>query len=343
LPALFCLWANTHGSWLLGMVLFSLVIAAGLVEGNWGFITAERWTPAQRNKLLLSWGASALALFANPFGYRLVLYPFDLAFRQKLNVEHVAEWVSVNFHDLRGRIVLILLVTLIIASLLRPRRWRLAELVMVLFALFSGLTYIRFLFLLAIVVAPVLAKMFDFVPHYRREMDTPVINAFVIVLIIAAVVHYWPRRSQLESQIATQYPVKAAAYLQTHPAAGPMLNFYLWGGYVNWRDPNLKVFIDSRVDIFEYAGVLRDFLDLLSLKQPDQLLQKYHIRYVLFPPDEPLTYALQHDPQWQTVYSDNVSVLLLRKSPAKDEADSGDVVSASRLRDADAHPWDRKF
>src|ERR1700740_1187303 len=107
IPPLFCLWVNTHGSWLIGMILFSIVIAAGLVEGKWGSVWAERWTRAQRNKLVFSWGASVAALFVNPFGWRLVFYPFNLAFRQKLNVEHVEEWVSVNFHNMRGKIVLV--------------------------------------------------------------------------------------------------------------------------------------------------------------------------------------------------------------------------------------------
>ena len=128
IPPLFCLWANTHGSWLIGMVIFSTVIGAGLFQGEWGFIAAEPWTPSQRNRLLLSWSASLVALFVNPFGARLVFYPLDLAFRQKLNIEHVAEWVSVNFHDLRGKIVLVLLMVLLVSALLRARRWTLAEL-----------------------------------------------------------------------------------------------------------------------------------------------------------------------------------------------------------------------
>ena len=102
IPPLFCLWVNTHGSWLIGMVIFSTVIGAGLFQGEWGFIAAEPWTPSQRNRLLLAWSVSLGALFVNPFGARLVFYPLDLAFRQKLNIEHVAEWVSVNFHDTRG-------------------------------------------------------------------------------------------------------------------------------------------------------------------------------------------------------------------------------------------------
>ena len=96
-----------------------------------------------------------------------------------------------------------------------------------------------------------------------------------------------------------------------------MLNFYLWGGYLGWNDRNVKVFVDSRVDIFEYAGVLQDYLDLLSLKQPKPLLDKYRIQYVLFPHAEPLTYVLEHDPEWKEIYRDEISVLFERTGAAE--------------------------
>ena len=95
-----------------------------------------------------------------------------------------------------------------------------------------------------------------------------------------------------------------------------MLNFYLWGGYLGWNDRNVKVFVDSRVDIFEYAGVFKDYIDLLGLKEPKSILDKYKIRYVLFPHGEPLTYVLEHDPGWKVLYSDRISVLLERAGEA---------------------------
>jgi len=316
IPPLFCLWVNTHGSWLLGLVMFSIIAAAGLVQGRWGRVEAEPWTPAQFHKLAVTWVMSVAALFVNPFGYRLVLYPFDLAFRQKLNIAHVEEWVSVNFHEPRGRLVLILLVTLLLSALLRSHRWNLAELSMVLFALYSGLTHIRFLFLLGIVVAPVLAKILDFVPPYRVEIDTPLINALAIFLMVAGMVYYWPTSAKLRGLVEQQYPAEILPYLRAHPPAGPMLNFYLWGGYLGWNDRNVKLFVDSRVDIFEYTGVFKDYIDLLELKQPKSLLDKYKIRYVLFPHGEPLTYALEHDPEWKALYNGQISVLLERVGEA---------------------------
>jgi hypothetical protein len=312
IPPLFCLWVNTHGSWFIGMIIFSMIVAGGLVRLRLGMIDNEPWTPSQRKNLLLTWGASVGALFVNPFGARLVFYPLDLAFRQKVNIEHVAEWISVNFHDTRGKFVIVLLIVLLVSSLLRPRRWTLAELAVSLFVLYSGLTYVRFLFLLGIVIAPVLAKILDFVPPYRRDLDTPVLNTFAILLMIAGIVYFWPRQAQLQRSVDDQYPVQSLAYLQAHPPSGPIVNYYLWGGYLNWKDPNLKVFIDGRADIFEYSGVFQDYLSLLGLEAPELILDKYKARYILFPRHEPLTYFMEHDPRWKTVYSDRLCVLLER-------------------------------
>ena len=107
IPIAFCLWINSHGSWLIGMTVFGIIIASGLVEGNWGRVEAVRWSPRQLRQLLVTLGASVAALFVNPFGYHLVFYPFDLAFKQKLTVNNIEEWASVDFHDARGKIVLV--------------------------------------------------------------------------------------------------------------------------------------------------------------------------------------------------------------------------------------------
>jgi hypothetical protein len=178
--------------------------------------------------------------------------------------------------------------------------------------LYSGLTYIRFLFLLGIVVAPLVAKMLDFIPPYRPEIDKPLLNALFLGVMAACMVRYYPTTPALENSIAQEYPAEMLPFLKSHPPAGPLLNDYLWGGYLGWNDRNLKIFIDSRVDIFEYSGVLQDYLDLLALKNPQSILDKYQIRYVLSSPSQPLTYALEHDPGWKVVKQDQVSVLLER-------------------------------
>lgn len=325
-PLLFCLWANTHGSWSLGLIIFFLFIVAGFLEGSWGRVDAIRWSPLQMRQLLATFAASVAALFVNPYGWRLVYYPFDMAFHQNLNISHVAEWVSVDFHEPRGKMLMILILGLLSGVLLRSRRWRLSELLILLFALYSGLTYIRFLVLLGIVAAPVLAKMLDFFPLYRPADETPKVNVVVLLLLLGAMVYQYPHERKLQASLDETYPAGVLQYLNAHPLHGNTLNFYLWGGYLEWHAPAVKTFIDSRVDIFEYAGVLKDYLDLmgadLAQHRPDAILNKYNIQYVLFPPADSknplhsgggLVYALQQDPHWRTIYKDSVCVLLARQ------------------------------
>lgn len=251
-------------------------------------------------------------LFVNPYTWRLVFYPLDLAFRQKTNIEHVTEWVSLNFHEPRGKFALLLLIVIVLSTLLRSRGWSVTDLALVSFGVYSGLTYVRFLCLMGILLAPVVAKMLDFVPHYRPDLDTPIINVLAALLIIAGIVLYWPKQSSLANTVQDQYPTGAVSYLKTHPLNGPMLNYYLWGGYLNWREPSAKVFIDGRADIFDYSGVFREYLDVIGIRRPDAILEKYKIRYVLFPHNEPLSYVLERNAGWRTVYSDGNSVLFER-------------------------------
>ena len=322
IPPLFCLWVNTHGSWSLGLIVFFLVAASGMVGNIWGRLESTRWTTLQLKKLILTGVASVAALFVNPYGWRLVYYPFDLAFKQKLNIAHVAEWVTLDFHSFRGKMVMALVFWLLLSALVRDRRWTLGPLLVLLFGLYSGMTYIRFLFLIGLVLAPVLAQTLDFFPRYRPTEDTPRLNAVVILLLLGAMAYIWPRESTLKKSVDEAYPTGALTYIKANPLQGNMLNFYLWGGYLGWNDPSIKVFVDSRVDIFEYAGVLQDYLDILGIRSPDTVIQKYKIRYVLFPPNEPYSYILQRDPHWKVLYQDKVSILFTNQFDARNQPDA---------------------
>ena len=312
LPPLYCLWINLHGSWSLGLIVLAIFIGSGLVEGRWGKLNAERWSSRQIRKLGVATAASIAALFVNPYGYGLVLYPFDMAFNQKLNISHVAEWSSVDFHDTRGKIALLFAAVLFLGALLGRHEWRLHELGYVLFSVYLSFTYIRFLFLAGILAAPLVANLLASIPQYRPELDRPMLNATVIVGLLAFVIFDFPTNTQLANSVDRDYPEEVLSQLASLPPTEHVLNYYLWGGYLGWKIPAFRDFIDSRVDVFEHAGVLQDYLNLLELKNPDAILDKYRIQYILFPPGEPLTYALEHDSQWKVDFRGNVCVLFER-------------------------------
>lgn len=312
IPLLFCLWINTHGSWLLGMIIFGIYGVSGLVGGSWGRVDAIRWSPSQRKQLLVTAAASAVALFVNPFTYRLVFYPFNLAFQQQLNIAYVEEWASVDFHDARGKVVLALLAAVFLGALLSRYRWKLEELLLAGFALYAGLKHIRFLFLAAILLAPLLAKMLDMIPPYKREIDKPVLNAAVMAILLAIAVHRFPSQDDLAAAVAQRYPTAAVAYINAKGLPGNLFNRYMWGGYLIYFCRNAKTFVDGRTDIFEYTGVLKDYLDAEQLRGSLRILEKHKVRYVLVPPAYPLAYLLKNTPGWKVLYSDSVSMIFER-------------------------------
>jgi len=315
IPPLFCVWINTHGSWLLGLIVFSIYLVAGLVEGSWGRVEAVRWVPAQRQRLLITIGASICAMLVNPFTYRLVAYPFDLAFRQKLNIANIEEWASVNFNEPRGVVVLILLAVVFLGALLSRYRWKLEEFLLASFALYAGLKHVRFLILAAILLAPLLAKMLDMIPPYKPEIDKPLLNAVIMAFLLLFVVRRFPSSEDLDKAVSRTFPVGAITFIKSHGLSGNMFNHYTWGGYLIFSCPKIKTFVDGRTDIFEYTGVLKDYVDAERLKGSLEILDKYNVRFVLLPLESPLAYLLKSNGGWKMIYADSIATILERAAP----------------------------
>jgi hypothetical protein len=76
---------------------------------------------------------------------------------------------------------------------------------------------------------------------------------------------------------------------------------------MEWNYPELKPFIDGRGDIFIYNGIYDDYSRIAGLTRPLEVLDKYHIDYVLVEHNWPLTYLLEHSPGWQLIHSDDVA------------------------------------
>ncbi|HEX3968831.1 MAG TPA: hypothetical protein VHW70_12765 [Edaphobacter sp.] len=313
-PLIFLLWVNLHGSWLIGLIVFGIVVGSGFVSGKWGKVVAEKWTPGVRRKLMVTAAAIVPVLFVNPYGYKGAIYPFDLAFRQKLNVSHVVEWASINFHEPRGKIVYGLLLALFLLALSGRRQWKLAEVGMVAFGLYMSLTYVRFLFPAAILIAPILARQMDFMPAYNRKVDRSWVNVLFSAALLAIIAWRWPTTKILNDDLAKKMPIGGTHYLQTHMASGErVFNHYMYGGWMIWNQPSIPTFVDSRTDIFEYKGVLADYLDAIGLKNSLAIVDRYRVKYIFFPSkDDPFTYFLRHTDGWHVVYDDGVSCVFER-------------------------------
>jgi hypothetical protein len=311
-PPLFTLWINLHGSWVFGIVVLVVTIASGTVAGEWERVVARRWSAAELKKLLLTLGASTAALFVNPFGYRLVLYPFDLLFRQTSNMKFIEEWQSVNFSGGPGKLAMVIIGALLVSAWLSSRRWRLDEVLLVAFALWSALSHVRLLFFAGLIMPPILAPHLKLLSAYERKRDKPWLNAVIIASVIGALVYLWPSEANLQRKVNREYPAAALEFMQQEHVSGRIFNSYKFGGYLEWYTPRLKPFIDGRADIFVYNGTFDDYGRVSYLESAIELLDKYNIDYVLYEPKAPLSYLLDHSSEWQVIYTDSVARLYRR-------------------------------
>lgn len=315
LPLLFLLWINVHGSWVFGFVILGATVVAGLVEGEWGLVVARRWSASELRELLLATLASAVALFVNPFGYRLVLYPFDLLLRQQGVMQYIEEWQPLDFATFSGKLALVVIFVVLAAALFSRRRWALDDAMLTAFALWVALSHGRFMFFAGLIIAPILAPDLRLFPPYDRELDKPWLNGLIIAGVIGGMVYFFPSNTQLEAKVVEVYPRAALDFMQRQHINGRIFNSYGWGGYMEWYTPEFKPVIDGRADIFVYNGVFNDFLNAMALNHPFETLDKYRIDYVLIQPQQPISYLLENSPQWQSIYADRVAVLFTRARP----------------------------
>ena len=325
LPPLFALWINLHGSWVFGVIVLALTIASGLVEGEWGLVVAQRWSSVELRKLLLALAFSLAALFINPFGYKLVLYPYTLLLRQQGVMQHLVEWQSVDFSNRYGKLALVMIVTLLAAALFSRLRWKLDEVLLTAFALWAALSHQRFLFFAGLVIVPILAPRLNLFPPYERELDKPWLNAIIIAAIVGAMIFFFPSTAQLQQKVDEEYPTAALEFMRRQHISGRIFNQDWWGGYMEWNAPELKPFMDGRTDIFVFNGTFNDYLKAVLIQSTFEVLDKYKIDYVLLEVGKPPSYVLQHSPAWRPIYTDKVAVVFERVptavsvAPAKDQ------------------------
>jgi hypothetical protein len=310
LPPLFGLWINLHGSWPFGFVVLGASLLDWAIRWRSRHVAGSSWGHRRLAGAVAAAAASVVALFANPYGLGLVLYPLDLRFRQTYQLTVVFEWGPVDFRSLYGRLALVM-VAGIAAVVWRSRTaWRIKDVLLACFALWAALTYQRFLGFAALVLIPIVA------PKVRGmgNLRTPVLDLAMSLAFAFLLIQSVPSRATLDQHIKGQFPHEALAFMQREGINGRLFHTYDFGGYIEWHAPTLKTFADGRTDIFTYNGVLRDYMDAIWAGRTFEVLDKYRIEYVLFPPNGAISSTLRQSPAWRIIYSDDVAILFERVS-----------------------------
>jgi hypothetical protein len=314
LPPLFAVWVNSHGSFFLGFLIAFLLFACSYVRFEITGLRPFLWTARARRNCGFALVFSTAAMFLNPTGLKLILYPLDMMFKQPINVGNVQEWQPLVFTSPRGAGLFLILVCIALLVICRRAELFPHEVLLLALGTWLALSHQRMVFVLGILAAPPLSRLcaqaWD---EYDAERDHPIANGILIAASLLLAIVAFPSSIALVKQVDKQNPAKAVEFINTHRFSGHMLNEWTYGGYLIWAAPNHPTFIDGRGDIFEETGVLKDFAAWAKLESdPHVLLDKYPIDFCLLARGSPMSHVLPLLPGWKTAYSDDTAIVFVR-------------------------------
>ncbi|MEW6651495.1 MAG: hypothetical protein AB1453_15070, partial [Chloroflexota bacterium] len=328
------LWSNLHGGYSLGFLLLLALLAGEILDWMRGGPDSQPRSGKMVFRLLPWIGITLLAVLINPNGINTWIIPFRTIGVENLR-HFIDEWSSPNFHLLTMQPFLWLMFLTFFSMVFTKERVSGFELIATIgfaymalvakrnfapFALVSALVLSRHL---PFVLEGLLAKPTTWAKNYSKAAPVQKslpggvrkgINFSIAVILAVSVIiklYVVTHPILIQKYEAQYYPVAAAAHLRAMPNDGNLLNGYGWGGYLIWTNPNQKVFVDGRTDLFG-DEILTDYITITQAATGwDEKMAQWDIQRVLVEPHQPIVKKLI-ETGWQEVYRDEISVLLVR-------------------------------
>jgi hypothetical protein len=353
LPLLMIVWVNLHGGFLVGFSLLGIYwIAAAWQSFR---LTGDRFDDVLQNiragkrarALAFTGLLSVLATFLNPYGWNLHLHIYRYLSNRFL-MDHIDEFQSPNFHGVAQKCFAALLLLTLAAKKREAREFRASQILVVLFAVYSGLYASRNIpvssLLLILVIGPWLSDAMERLTeglgnrlakrrispassraaspqflHRMQAIDRSLRGSLWPAAAIVLAVWIAAHAGRLgDTQLMNahfdgkRFPVEAVNYLEKHDVSGPVLSPDSWGGYLIYRlYPRIKVVVDDRHDLYG-EEFLKSYLKMVHVEPGwKDFLQQYQAGCVLVPKDSALANILLETPNWQPIYGDTVAILFI--------------------------------
>lgn len=291
IPALFLIWVNLHGSYALGILILILVLV-------FRFIRTKKLSIMNLTIVLLS----IVATFVNPYKTRVWWEVWMQITDTKLRWS-VNEW-NPAFLTLQIFFVFIVPFSLIFLWKYR-KKFHLEEKALYIFLLLMGLGSARHIPLWLIFTLPLLMRSFYYFyqdlekikyGHERLHKALNIIIALVIVMFFVDNAGSLFGKARITED--TFYPAKAVGFIKDKKVDGNIFSDYGWGGYLIWKYPEKKVFIDGRMPSWRWDKnnfkesnyAMEEYTSLLRGKvNYNEVFEKYEISVVLLPKPTPGT------------------------------------------------------
>lgn len=322
LPA-FWAWANTHGSFPLGLLALGALGLGAWLDGRGGDGGGRLapWAAVRRLPELraLAWAAGGTAAgVIGPLGIQALVFPVRLLQRQDL-LREVVEWQSPDFGGGWARLFLLQVVLGVVALVRRPS-WRAAVPFVVFTA--AALLAARNIAVASLVLVPGTARgLADLGTITGAARSSIARVGAAVVLVLAALVTV--TRLGEPAYDLRSYPVDAMAWLEQQGALEGRTRVATQETVGNYRElvdrADGQVFVDDRIDMYP-EPVIRDLLTLLRGRPGwQEVLDDRAVEAVVWQQQEPLAQVLAEDTTWRAVYGDGTWAVWCRRGSAVGE------------------------
>jgi len=283
LPIFMLIWANLHGSFAVGIFCLELVLGAK-------FWQKKKLAGKEIFCLIFCLGAT----FVNPYGARLwgevwqQISDANLRFR-------IAEWQPSFFKPIFPYLFFVSLGFFIYVF---RRKITLEKIFLFLFFLIQSLLSLRHVPLFVIVALPICLESLEClyqrvarIKYGLKRWRKAAWGMFFLCFLVAGVEAFFVLREEKIFTESNYYPMAAVLFLRQNLPEGNLFSSYNWGGYLIWKLPEKKVFIDGRMPSWRWkAGLPResnnameDYVKMLEDKEKlAEILDKYQISKVLW-------------------------------------------------------------
>ncbi|HEX2559051.1 hypothetical protein [Phenylobacterium sp.] len=300
---LMAVWANLHGSFVLGLALIGPFALEALIEGR-----ARPW-PVVRAWGLFGLGALAAAALT-PHGPQGLIFPFQLM--GMATAPTIDEWRSLDFSDpqpLEFGLMALLLVGFSRGLKVPPLR-----LILLLGLLHMSLQHGRHAMVLGLLAPLLLADPLRQVTTAAEPLAPP--SSLSIGLVIALIAGLTAGRmaAQPARIDALTTPATALAAVPADIARQPVLNEYGFGGYLIFA--GLRPFIDGRADMYG-DDFIRTY-DRAVSGNPEALaetLERHGVRWTILHPGNRAVPVLDRTPGWRRLHADAYAVVHVKDAP----------------------------
>lgn len=300
---LMTVWANLHGSFVLGLALIGPFALEALIEGR-----ARPWP------VIRAWGVFGLGALAaaavTPHGVHGLIFPFQLMGMS--TAPSIDEWRSLDFstpQPLEFGLMALLLVGFSRGLKVPPLR-----LLVLLGLLHMSLQHGRHAMVLGLLAPLLLADPLRQVTRPPEPAPPPASLSVGLVAALLIGLTAGRMAAQPTRTDALTTPAAALAAVPAGLARQPVLNEYGFGGYLIFS--GVRPFIDGRADMYGDDFIRR--YDAAVSGDPAALaetLQRHGVRWTILHPGNRAVPVLDRMDGWRRLHADAYAVVHVKDAP----------------------------